>query len=156
MTKLFIGTTKPGAKLELIIFLAIKVSFDSMGSSLLDITFRTHQSWLLIMQHFDPIKMNYLTKKAFSQPVEEEDVAAAWKKRGYSCDLFIDPPGSEWNNFVHSTNELVTVVRGKLKMTIESSQLIAEPGDEIFIPKGANHSVKNIDHQVTEWLFGYD
>ena len=62
--------------------------------------------------------MTFITPKKFSVPIQLEDVAQSWGQRGYSCDLFIDPPGREWNNFVHSTHELVTVVVGKLRMTI--------------------------------------
>jgi quercetin dioxygenase-like cupin family protein len=54
------------------------------------------------------------------------------------------------------TNELVTVMEGKLKLTIGGEEIIAEPGDEIFIPKDALHSVKNISSSATRWLYGYD
>ena len=100
--------------------------------------------------------MEYFTPKQFSVPLKREEVSCSWSQRGYSCDLFIDPPGREWNDFVHSTNELVTVVEGKLRMTIAGKNLVAEPGDEVFIPKGALHSVKNIHHGTTKWLYGYD
>ena len=100
--------------------------------------------------------MKYFNSKKFPVPLTREEVSQSWSQRGYSCDLFIDPPGREWNDFVHSSNELVTVVEGKLRMTIEGGELIAEPGDEVFIPNGAYHSVKNIHHATTKWLFGYD
>jgi len=89
-------------------------------------------------------------------PLNREEVARSWSERGYSCDLFVDPPGREWNDFVHSTNELVTVVEGKMKVIIDGEEGIAEAGDEVFIPKGAYHSVKNIHHATTKWLYGYD
>jgi quercetin dioxygenase-like cupin family protein len=100
--------------------------------------------------------MQYVTPKKFAVPLNREDVAQSWNQRGYSCDVFVDPPGREWNDFTHSTNELVTVVEGALRMTIEEEELIAEPGDEVFIPRGACHSVKNIYHAMTKWLYGYD
>jgi quercetin dioxygenase-like cupin family protein len=100
--------------------------------------------------------MQYVTPKKFTVPLNREEVAQSWSQRGYSCDLFVDPPGREWNNFTHSTNELVTVVEGALRMTIEEEEVIAEPGDEVFIPRGACHSVKNIYHAMTKWLYGYD
>jgi len=100
--------------------------------------------------------MQYITPTKFTVPLNREEVARSWSQRGYSCDLFIDPPGREWNDFVHSTNELVTVVEGKLRMTIEGNEFIAETGDEVFIPKGACHSVKNIHPRTTKWLYGYD
>lgn len=100
--------------------------------------------------------MTYITPQKFSLPLNREDVARSWNERGYSCDLFVDPPGREWNDFVHSTNELVTVAEGKLRMTIDGKEIIAEPGDEVFIPKAVCHSVKNIHSAITRWLYGYD
>lgn len=100
--------------------------------------------------------MNHHTRKKFVAPVTQQDIAVDWHRRGYSCDLFIDPPGREWVNFVHKTDELVVVVRGMLKITIGDEVFIAEPGDEVFIPKGVCHSVKNIADMTTEWLYGYD
>ncbi len=100
--------------------------------------------------------MTYITHQIFSFPLNREEVARSWKERGYSCDLFIDPPGREWNDFVHSTNELVTVVEGRLQLTIDGKDIIAEPGDEVFIPQGVCHSVKNIHSATTRWLYGYD
>lgn len=100
--------------------------------------------------------MRYITPKKFAEPINREGVTRDWGKRGYSCDVFVDPPGREWNNFVHATNELVTVVSGRLRLTIDSEEIIAEPGDEVFIPKGICHSVKNISPSTTHWLYGYD
>lgn len=41
-------------------------------------------------------------------------------------------------------------------MTIGAEEVIAEPGDEVRIPQGICHSVKNIADMTTEWLYGYD
>jgi mannose-6-phosphate isomerase-like protein (cupin superfamily) len=100
--------------------------------------------------------MNPFIRKKFSTPVERDTVAEDWRTRGYSCDWFIDPPGREWTNFVHRCNELVTVVDGMLEMAVEGKTYCVEPGDEVFIPKGAVHSVKNIYTDTTRWLYGYD
>jgi mannose-6-phosphate isomerase-like protein (cupin superfamily) len=100
--------------------------------------------------------MEYMTSKKFSLPLDRQEVARSWGRRGYSCDVFIDPPGREWKDFLHSTNELVVVVEGKLRMTINGKEFVAEPGDEVFIPKGMCHSVKNIHATMTKWLYGYD
>ena len=97
-----------------------------------------------------------IVKQKFPQPVDRDTVAADWRGRGYSCDLFVDPPGREWNDFVHATNELVTVAEGRLELTVGTTQLVAEPGDEVFIPRHCRHSVKNIHGGTTRWLFGYD
>lgn len=97
-----------------------------------------------------------LVKGKFATPVDGAAVAADWRLRGYSCGLFTDPPGRVWKDFVHATNELVTVVEGRLEMTVGDQTVIAGPGDEVFIPRGIVHSVHNIHHGTTNWLYGYD
>lgn len=96
-----------------------------------------------------------VSRARFGVPVDRATVASDWQARGYSCGLFVDPPGREWNGFVHATNELVTVVEGRLEMEIGNETLVAEPGDEVFIPSGAVHSVRNIHEGITRWLYGY-
>lgn len=89
-------------------------------------------------------------------PVDHSQVAQDWRQRGYSCDVFTDPPGREWNDFVHMTNELVTVIAGKLMLTIGGEEILVDPGDEVFIPKNTLHSVKNVSPSTTHWLYGYE
>ena len=95
--------------------------------------------------------MSYVTANKFTTPVDGEEVSRAWKTSGYSCSLFVDPPGREWNGFVHQTNELVTVLEGELEMIIGGQRMVAGPGDEIFIPKGTYnlmaHSVVAAKHK---------
>ena len=101
--------------------------------------------------------MSYLvTRNKFFPPIVCDEVIRDWKARGYDCRPFVDPPGQEWNNFVHQTNELVTVAEGRLEMTVASQHFMVEPGDEVFIPKGVVHSVKNSNNVTTRWFFGYD
>ena len=97
-----------------------------------------------------------LTRKRFPRPVVQDSVAADWQGRGYSCGLFVDPPGRQWLDFVHDCNELVTVVEGRLEMHVGDERFVMEPGDEVFIPKGALHSVINASDSVSKWLYGYD
>jgi translation initiation factor 1 len=48
------------------------------------------------------------------------------------------------------------VVRSLLLIESICATLVAEPGDEVFIPQGILHSVKNIASSTTHWLYGYD
>lgn len=97
-----------------------------------------------------------LEKGKFPAPIDRSRIAADWRTRGYSCALFVDPPGRAWLDFVHRSNELLTVAEGRLEVEVAGTRLVAEPGDEIFIPKGARHSVRNIHTDTTRWLYGYD
>ncbi len=99
---------------------------------------------------------NLITATKFATPLNRDAVARDWAARGYSCHEFVDPPGQAWNDFVHATNELVTVLEGALELEVAGETVRAEPGDEVFIPRGANHSVRNAHPGTTRWLFGYD
>ncbi|MEX2616259.1 MAG: cupin domain-containing protein [Alphaproteobacteria bacterium] len=95
-------------------------------------------------------------RSRFSAPVDHATVAESWRERGYSCHAFTDPPGQEWNDFIHSTNELLTVLEGRLELTLNGEKVEVAPGDEVFIPRDVPHSVKNVNGGTTRWLFGYD
>ena len=97
-----------------------------------------------------------VTPARFAAPLDQETVAADWRARGYSCQCFVDPPGREWLDFVHDCNEVVTVLEGRLRLQVAGAWLEAGPGDEVFIPKDALHSVVNAHQGTTTWLFGYD
>ena len=97
-----------------------------------------------------------LQRGKFATPIDADLVAADWRQRGYSCNLFVDPPGQQWLDFIHGTNELGTVVEGRLEMIVDDVRLEMAPGDEVFIPARAVHSVINIHDGVSRWLYGYD
>lgn len=97
-----------------------------------------------------------LVESKFEMPVDRAAVAADWRARGYSCHGFVDPPGREWNDFVHTVDEVVTVLDGELELLVGDQRLLLAPGDEAFIPRGVRHSVRNIDAGTTRWLFGYN
>ncbi|KAL4859681.1 putative prolyl 4-hydroxylase 4 [Chlorella vulgaris] len=72
----------------------------------------------------------YVRRHKFSVPVNKEAVEQDWVPRGYSCDLFVDPPGKEWRDFTHEQDELVVVVSGHMQFTIDQEVVQLEPGDE--------------------------
>jgi quercetin dioxygenase-like cupin family protein len=98
---------------------------------------------------------DFVTRGRFARPVSAAAVRADWKARGFSCENFVDPPGREWNDFVHDTDELVTVIEGRLRCLMNGKTHEIEAGDELFIPKGIRHSVHNVHAGTTRWLFGY-
>ena len=95
-------------------------------------------------------------KARFAVPVDRDHVAKDWASRGYGCGVFVDPPGRQWNGFVHDTNELVTVVEGRLGLRVGTDHFVAEAGDEVYIPRGVEHDVHNLHDETTHWLYGYD
>ena len=47
-----------------------------------------------------------------------DQVATDWASRGFGCDLWTDPPGQQWEDFRHATDELVTVLEGEMEFDV--------------------------------------
>lgn len=78
-----------------------------------------------------------------------------WSARGFSCDPWVDPPGQCWEGYVHGVDELVMVMEGRVEFEIDGAVHHPEPGEELFIPAGAVHSVRNRGQSAARWLYGY-
>jgi mannose-6-phosphate isomerase-like protein (cupin superfamily) len=84
-----------------------------------------------------------------------EYVREKWQQRGFSCDLWIDPPGQRWEGYVHDTDEMVMIVEGEIEFETEGMPQCPNPAEELFIPAGAVHSVRNLGPMQSRWLYGY-
>jgi len=87
--------------------------------------------------------------------VDRERIAADWAARGFSCDLWTDPPGQRWEDFTHAADEVVIVLEGKMEFEVEGQVHHPQIREELFIPAGAVHSARNIGSTTARWLYGY-
>ncbi len=86
---------------------------------------------------------------------DHDRVASSWAARGFSCDLWTDPPGQRWRNVTHATDELVMVLEGQMEFEISGKVHHPRPGEELLIPAGAVHSTHNLGASMARWLYGY-
>jgi quercetin dioxygenase-like cupin family protein len=86
---------------------------------------------------------------------EQSAVARRWRERGFSCGLWIDPPGQVWADYVHGVDEIVMVVEGDVEFEIDGKVHRPRPGEELLIPAGATHTVRNLGPGESRWLYGY-
>lgn len=87
--------------------------------------------------------------------VDQDEVSHRWRSRGFSCDLWVDPPGQRWENYVHDVEELVLVVEGSVEFEIDGRVHHPAVGEELLIPARAVHSVRNRGQHTARWLYGY-
>jgi mannose-6-phosphate isomerase-like protein (cupin superfamily) len=78
-----------------------------------------------------------------------------WRSRGFSCGLWVDPPGQEWIDYVHTTDELLMVVEGELELEMQGRTLRPKLGEEVLIPAQVRHTVRNVGSTTARWLYGY-
>lgn len=87
--------------------------------------------------------------------VDRTQVGKNWKSRGFNCDLWVDPPGQVWEDYVHSTDELLMLMEGKLELEMQGKTLHPAIGEEVLIPAHTSHSVRNTGGTTARWLYGY-
>jgi quercetin dioxygenase-like cupin family protein len=96
-----------------------------------------------------------MTERRNSSPVDRSAVERSWRERGFSCGLWVDPPGRVWADYVHDVDELVMVVEGDVEFEIDGQVHRPAPGEELFIPARARHTVRNLRRGESHWLYGY-
>jgi mannose-6-phosphate isomerase-like protein (cupin superfamily) len=87
--------------------------------------------------------------------LDRDTVARDWKARGFSCDVWTDPPGQRWEDFVHGADELVMLVEGEIEMEIGGRVSVPAVGEEVLVPARTRHSVRNAGGTTARWLYGY-
>ncbi len=86
---------------------------------------------------------------------ELDEVKKNWAQRGFSCAIWIDPPGQEWKDFVHPVDELVMLIEGEIELEFQGQTLCPPIGEEILIPAGTPHTVRNVGSLTNRWYYGY-
>jgi len=103
--------------------------------------------------------VDYFIRDKWAFPVNPVAVGMDWGRRGFSCDRIIDPPGQEWRDVEHESAELIVVLDGRLEVEVRIDGVTrhydAMAGDELFVPAGAPHTVRNAHTGNTRWLYGY-
>ena len=82
-------------------------------------------------------------------------VTSDWSARGFSCDIWTDSPGQVWSDFVHATDELVMLIEGELELTCNGVTRQIAVGEEVMIPAGVVHTVRNTGRTTNRWYYGY-
>lgn len=87
--------------------------------------------------------------------MDRVQVRQDWRSRGFSCGLWVDPPGQVWEDYVHATDELVMILEGELELEIQGRTFRPTIGEEVLIPAQVTHSVRNVGETTARWLYGY-
>ena len=87
--------------------------------------------------------------------VKIDHIQKNWQARGFSCGVWIDPPGQVWKDYVHEVDELFMAVSGQVVLEMNGKILQLKPGEEILIPANVLHTVRNTGETESKWLYGY-
>ncbi|WP_437671080.1 cupin domain-containing protein [Sorangium sp. So ce131] len=84
-----------------------------------------------------------------------DDVLERWRARGFHGGLWTDPPGRVWKDYVHGEDELLMVLEGELELGLGGRKVVPRIGEEIEIPAGVVHTVRNAGRTTARWLYAY-
>ena len=87
--------------------------------------------------------------------VDQKQIEQRWAARGFSCGLWVDPPGQVWADFVHDRDELVMVVEREQEFEMNGRRYRPSIGEELLIPAGTRHTAHNVGRVMSRWLYGY-
>ncbi len=86
---------------------------------------------------------------------DRDTVRAEWARQGFNCELWIDPPGQVWHDFLHDVDEIVLLLEGDCQIELNGRIVRLHAGDELTIPAGSRHTVRNCGEGTARWLHGY-
>jgi mannose-6-phosphate isomerase-like protein (cupin superfamily) len=87
--------------------------------------------------------------------LEKDRIRDQWAQRGFTCDLWIDPPRQVWPGAQHEVDVVLRLLEGEAQIELPGRTVRMHPGDEIDIPAGARHTVRNCNGHPARWLRGY-
>jgi mannose-6-phosphate isomerase-like protein (cupin superfamily) len=82
-------------------------------------------------------------------------VQRRWAADGYSCEVWIDAPNQVWHDFQHDVDEVVLLVEGESTIELLGRTIRLVAGDQLEIPAGTRHTVRNTGQGPARWLHGY-
>ncbi len=87
--------------------------------------------------------------------VDPTEIARRWRGQGFSCGLWVDPPGQVWADYVHAVDERVLLLEGDVEFEFDGAVHRPRAGEELLIPARARHTVRNVGRGESRWLYGY-
>jgi len=87
--------------------------------------------------------------------MDKSSIKEDWEARGFSCDIWTDPPGQIWEDYVHGVDELLMLNDGEIELRFGGKVLQPSIGEEIFIPAHEPHTVINVGSVTNHWFYGY-
>ena len=79
--------------------------------------------------------------------LSEEALMNKLENRGYSCTIYIYPPGTFFDNHTHTVDKIDAVLKGRFCIEMGGEMITLEAGDWIHVPRGAVHNAKVIGNE---------
>ncbi len=82
-------------------------------------------------------------------------VSDDWRARGFGCDIWTDPPGQVWADFVHAVDELVMPVAGEVEIEMQGRRLRRRSARRSSSPLASPIPCATRVTCQNRWCYGY-
>ncbi len=86
--------------------------------------------------------------------MDRAKIAKDWQARGFTCGMWIDHAGREWSWHPQQSDELFLTLSGQIELEINGQTIHPAIGEEVRIPLGMTHKIRNIGRKTARWLYG--
>ena len=90
-----------------------------------------------------------------TEKIDRQAVGRAWAEQGFTCDVWVDAPGQVWHDFLHDVDEMVLLLEGECMIEMQGRAIRLQAGDQLLVPAGCKHTVRNTGAGPARWLHGY-
>jgi cupin 2 domain-containing protein len=87
--------------------------------------------------------------------IERTSVRTDWASQGFTCETWIDPPEQTWHDLQHEVDAIVLLIDGESQVELPHRTVRLHAGDELQIPAGVRHTVRNCGSRPARWLRGF-
>ena len=61
---------------------------------------------------------------------------------GYRVTRYVYPPGTRFAEHIHAVDKIDSVLSGQFRLTLQGREVLLKAGDQIVVPRGAQHSAE--------------
>ena len=97
------------------------------------------------VEHWDTDRDGKLSTHALRRKLEE---------RGYSVNCYTYSPGTTFPTHTHAVDKIDAVLSGRFRISMGKDAVVLEPGDFVYVPKGAAHSAEVVGEEPVVSLDG--
>jgi len=81
-------------------------------------------------------------------PLSELAMRDKLERKGFSVQYYTYPPGTYFPPHTHGIDKWDGVLSGRFRMVMGGTEAVLEPGDMLFVPKGASHSAEVVGDEA--------
>jgi quercetin dioxygenase-like cupin family protein len=91
------------------------------------------------VERWNPEKDGELSEQALRERIE---------RLGYRVSRYVYPPGTYFPDHTHEIDKIDAVVSGRFRLATPEGEVVLEPGDFLYVPRGTVHHAEVVGSET--------